>query len=129
MTSLPSGVEDDPTREFAAGIPAWFRLDLTQRLIANIAKAIENGWKMDDLILEATRNIPRSHANPGALVTYRVCRAVEHGPKQPDGPAMFIQPKPWCGDCDAPGTRWIETVDGRLMRCPRCYTKPTKEST
>lgn len=27
---------------------------------------------------------------------------------------------PWCGECDHPGTRWMERPDGRVAPCPRC---------
>jgi hypothetical protein len=128
VTSLPSGVEDDPTRRFGAALPETIRRRVlpTQKLVADIAAAVRKGWAVEQLAAEASRDIRPNDPNPGALVTFRVQRAAEIGPPAPSGPARFSQPIPPCGSCDGSPGRWMETLDGdRVIHCPNCWTRPT----
>lgn len=128
MTSLHSGVEDDPTRRFGALLPERlrYRVTPTQKLVADIAAAVRKGWTVEDLVAEATRNIPPSDLNPGSLVTYRVGQCAKLPPREAPGPVRFAQPMPPCGHCDGSPGRWMETLDGdRVIHCPNCWTRPT----
>jgi hypothetical protein len=129
MTAV--NVDADPVRQFGAGLPNWLRgrVHRTQAIAGYITAAVAGGWTIPQLLAEATRDIPPGHPNPGRIVTHRLAEAAHAAPPQAiPGIARYTQPKPWCGRCSDPQTRWIETIDGKLRRCPDCWTPPRTDT-
>lgn len=114
----------DPFARFAGLLPRGTTLRRTVAAADALALARSNGWTIEELAAECGKNLAGA-ADRGAVVLTRLRQATRRPPPEhPDATdGHWVQPLPWCGYCDNPRTRWVETAGG-LVRCPRCWTDP-----
>jgi hypothetical protein len=114
----------DPWARLVDQLPYWLgsRLNRTQAALDALMLAMARGWAVDQLAAECGRDMADAQ-DVNAVVLTRLRHAGRTLPTV--APTRFgraAQPLPWCGVCDDPRTRWVETPDGKLIRCPRCWT-------
>jgi len=85
----------DHIHELRRLLPPNARPHDTQRITADLARALERGWTVAQLARECSRDLA-STANAPAVVAWRIHQAADREP--PTAPAKVRQPL--CGRCE-----------------------------
>jgi hypothetical protein len=123
MTATPYDTTDDPAPAFIRALPRHLlaRTHHTARIPALVRAAVANGWTIDALVHEATRNLD-GIANPGGLITHRLQQATHTTPPAPA--SSPFRPVPFCTPACEERRGWIENDNGEpIDRCP-CRSTP-----
>jgi hypothetical protein len=116
-----TGTVEDPVRAYRSALPAHLVAHVrdTTRLVAAVHTATRNGWTVDQLAAETTRDLHGVY-NPGGLITHRLAWCAQH-PPPPPSTRKAPQPRPWCGTCSDPYARWSLDPERPDERC-HCWT-------
>jgi hypothetical protein len=123
--------DGDPWTRFVGQLPHWLALQVhrTDSAMDSLLLAMANGWPIDRLAGECSRDLTDT-TQPGGVVLTRLRQASRERPgpepdlRQQQKRGRWRQPLPWCGVCDDPRTRWLVRPDGGVQRCPVCWTDP-----
>ena len=125
-TDMPAGLDSgDAWSRFVGQLPHWLALQVNRTDAAHDAllMAMAKGWPLERIARECSRDMDDA-LNVGAVVTARLRALCRQFPTPEQPVARGHQPLAWCGQCDDPRTRWVERPDGKLVRCPVCWTQP-----
>lgn len=116
---------DDPEAEFLASVPphlrSWREAD---DLPGWISLAAQNGWPIKQFARECSAGLHRTF-NAHTVIRSRLHRLAQQRPPHPRLDA-FVQPLPWCGECDSPTTRRREDPEtGLIIGHCDCWTDPS----
>lgn len=110
-------MQDDPLAAFLEALPAGIRqrVNRTDRFVALVHRAVNNGWTAKQLAAECTRSTT-GVLNAAGLVAWRLEQAADHGPTTPSGQRRIPFCTPQCRD----NAGWIEDDDGNPVRRCEC---------
>ena len=113
----PELVASGLVAQLEQSMPVRFARRYERTVLVEVARLMQAGWRIDDLIEHAVEPSWSGVRDPGAVLLKRLREL----PAMPPASSSYDEPvkPPRCGECDV--NRQVELEDGRMRRCRRCH--------